>query len=188
MKRFFCALILLVMITQLGQTRPNETPSTKTGGYDTVLTRSLDGIISHSDTLKDQDDLVIEDAHGFDSKSNRQEALKRIAALPKLTVLRFLHSDLSKLDENDPVPPTVKCVDIEGGPISPSTLRWLAKFPPGDQLQLGVCDLRGLDLTGLKFNTLSIGSCQLLRGAIVPLVEKTWKVEFKECELFDEKP
>jgi hypothetical protein len=117
--------------------------------------------------------------------ASRKAALARIRQLPHLTTLKFYGCDLSGVDENDPVSPTVKAVLISGGKVSQGTIRWLAKHPSGATLVIG-CDVRNLQLDLGHFKWLTFDNCQLSRSAVVKLVKSATQVTFKEVTLADD--
>lgn len=132
------------------------------------------------DAIRDAEVLSLDDLLDKD----RRAALERIRQLPKLTTLKFYRCDLSKVDEDHPVPAKVHTVLISGGKVSQGTVRWLAKFPAGTTLVFG-CDVRGLEFNLGKFSWVTFDNCEMSRSAIVKLVENTTQVTFKEVTLVE---
>lgn len=118
--------------------------------------------------------------------TDRKAVLSRLAALPKLTTLKFYSCNLSNVGENDPIPVTVKTVLISGGSVSQGTIRWLSKFPAGIEIVFG-CDVRNLEFDLGSFTWVTFDNCELSRSAVTKLIEKLRQVTFKEVTLDGEK-
>jgi hypothetical protein len=177
-----------MLVTLVSQTKPQTLPSKDMPGEgDTELVYTGKFLRDFGDSMRDLKSLALEDMTiDLDKTVDRQDTLKKLAALEKLTTLQFFNCDLSKINENDPIPQKVDSVLIRGGKVSQSTIRWLAKFPSGVEIVF-VGDLRGLDFQLGHFNVARFRDCKMSRSAIGLIVEKMRICSFEEVTLFDDK-
>jgi hypothetical protein len=137
---------------------------------------------SEMEEIKDARTLSVDDLTDKDGSA----VLSRIRELPNLKTLRFYSADLSRVDENDPVPDKVNFVLVADGRISQGTIRWLARFPKGVELVFGGCDTRGLELDLGEFKWVTFDNCKVSPAVVAKLVRRLTRVTFKECELGEE--
>lgn len=180
---------VILLFTVLCMSTSTSNSQTKPSGpmtNDTMPMYGTEDLLSETfDSIRNFDHLVV----GHVKEKDMPAILARLQQMPKLTTLEFLHCDLSKMDENSPVPANVKELGIaqEGG-ISQSTLRWLAKFPKGKKLLFG-CDVRKLSFDDLgKFTWITFDNCEISRSALKLVGDtKIFQVTFKEVTFVDDK-
>jgi hypothetical protein len=177
------ALLAVVVITSISACSGQPKSHDLTGDIE-VSYGAQDLLTEEFNRVRDYDSLSIKDIEGKDVPA----VLARLRQMPNLSTIKFHACDLSKVDENSPLPEKIKTVLLADGSISQGTLRWLAKFPNGNELIFAGLDTRRLTFDDLgKFTWITFNKCEIPQSAI-NLAGKVTLVTFNDITLVPDAP